>query len=92
MRFVIFYFSQSITGIIKSTRMKCTEYAQHMGEVRDAYKILVRKPTRNRPLRRPKNRGENSIKMDLRETRCDDVGWIHLVQWPENRSGNLLIR
>lgn len=72
--------------------MRRREHAQHMGERRAAYKILARKPTRNRPCRRPRKRGENSIKMDLREKRCDDVDWIHLVQWPENRAGNLLIR
>jgi hypothetical protein len=91
MRFVIFYFSQRITGIIKSMRMRCTQYEQYMGELRDAYTILVRNSTRNRSLRRS-NREDNSVKMDLRETRCDDVDCIHLAQWPENRAGNLLIR
>jgi hypothetical protein len=84
-----FYF---ITGIIKSMRMRCREHAQHMEELREAYKILLRKPTRSKPLRRPKNRGENSIKMDLTQTRCDNVDWTHLAQWLENRAENLLIR
>jgi hypothetical protein len=31
------------------------------------YKILVGKPEGNRPLRRPRHRWEDNIKMDLRE-------------------------
>jgi hypothetical protein len=54
--FIIFYSSQTITGMIKSMRMKCIEHVQHMGELRDAFKILVRKPARKTPLQRPKNR------------------------------------
>jgi hypothetical protein len=38
-----------------------------MGEVRNAYKILVRKPERKRPLGRPRHRWEGIIGMDLRE-------------------------
>jgi hypothetical protein len=39
-----------------------------MGEVRNAYKILVGKPEGKRPLGRPRHRWENNIKTDLRET------------------------
>jgi hypothetical protein len=38
-----------------------------MGEMRNAYKILVGKPARKRPLRRPRCRWEDNIKIDLRE-------------------------
>jgi hypothetical protein len=41
-----------------------------MGERRGAYRALLGKPERRRPLGRPKRRWENNIKMDLRE-----VGW-----------------
>jgi hypothetical protein len=38
------------------------------GESRNAYRILVGKPKRKRPLGRPRHRWEDNIKMDLRET------------------------
>jgi hypothetical protein len=41
-----------------------------MGERRGAYRALVGKPEGRRPLERPRRRGEDNIKMDLRE-----VGW-----------------
>jgi hypothetical protein len=37
-----------------------------MGERRGAYRVLVRKPERRRPLRRPRRRWDDNIKMDLR--------------------------
>jgi hypothetical protein len=51
-----------------------------MGEVRDAYNILVGRPEGRRPLGRPRLRWEDNIKMDLREIRFGDVDWIHLAQ------------
>jgi hypothetical protein len=38
-----------------------------MGGMRNAYKILVRKPERKRLLERPSRRYENNIRMDLRK-------------------------
>jgi hypothetical protein len=38
-----------------------------MGERRGAYRALVGKPERRRPLERPRRRWEDNIKMDLRE-------------------------
>jgi hypothetical protein len=51
-----------------------------MGEVRRAYNILVGRPERRRPLRRPRRRWEDNIKLDHREIRFGDVDWIHLTQ------------
>jgi ribosome biogenesis protein Nip4 len=51
-----------------------------MGEVRGSYNILVWRPERRRPLRRPMRRWKDSIKMDLREIGFGDVEWIHLAQ------------
>ena len=50
--------------------MKWAGHVARMGERRDAYRILVGKPQRNRPLGRPTLRWEDNIKMDLQ-----DVGW-----------------
>jgi hypothetical protein len=47
-----------------------------MGKVRGAYNILVGRPERRIPLRRPRRRWEDNIKMDLREIGFGDVDWI----------------
>jgi hypothetical protein len=51
-----------------------------MGEVRDAYNILVGKPEGRRPLGRRRCRWKDNIKMDLREIVFGDVDWIRLAQ------------
>jgi hypothetical protein len=50
------------------------------GDKRNAYKILVGKPDVKRPLGRPRRRGLDNIKIDLREIGCDGVDWIDLAQ------------
>jgi hypothetical protein len=47
-----------------------------MGEGRDVYRVLVRRPEGKRSLGRSRRRWEDNIKMDLRETRFDVVNWI----------------
>jgi serine/threonine protein kinase HipA of HipAB toxin-antitoxin module len=51
-----------------------------MGEMRNAYKILVRKPEGMKPLRGPTCRWEDITRMDLREIESESVDWMHLVQ------------
>jgi hypothetical protein len=51
-----------------------------MGENMNAYRILVGMPEGKRPLRRPRRRWVNNIKMDLREIGCDGVDWIDMAQ------------
>jgi hypothetical protein len=51
-----------------------------VGERRNAYKILVGKPERKKPLRRPRRRWEDNIRMDHRQIRWEGVVWIHLAQ------------
>jgi hypothetical protein len=51
-----------------------------MGEVKNAYSILVGRPEGRRPLGRLRRRWEDNMKMDLREIRFGDVDWIHLAQ------------
>jgi hypothetical protein len=51
-----------------------------MGEVRNAYKILVRKPEGKRPLGRPRHKWEDSITIDLMEIGWKGVDWFHLAK------------
>jgi hypothetical protein len=51
-----------------------------MGERRGAYRALVGKPERRRPLGRPRRRWEDNIKMDLREVGWGGMDWINLAQ------------
>jgi hypothetical protein len=50
------------------------------GEKRNAYRILVGKPERKRPLGRPRRMCVDNIKMDLREIGWDGMDWIDLAQ------------
>ena len=54
----------------------CCAYEQR----RDAYRVLVGKPERMRPLERPSCRWEDNIKMGLREVRWEGINWIDVVQ------------
>jgi hypothetical protein len=40
-----------------------------VGERRGAYRVVVGKPEGRRPLGKPRRRGEDNIKMDLREVK-----------------------
>jgi hypothetical protein len=44
------------------------------------YRVLVGKPEGKRPLKRPRRRWEDGIKMNLREIGWGGVEWIHLAQ------------
>jgi hypothetical protein len=43
-------------------------HVARMGQGREVYKVLVGKPEVKRPLEKPRRRGEDGIRMDLRET------------------------
>jgi hypothetical protein len=45
-----------------------------------AYRILVRKPERKRPFGRPRDRWEDNIRVDLRDTRWKGVDLIQVAQ------------
>ena len=60
--------------------MRWAGHVGRMGESRDVYRVLVRKPEGNRPLGRPRRRWEDNIKMDLQEVGCEGMDWISLAQ------------
>jgi hypothetical protein len=72
--------SPSIIRIIKSRRMRWAGHVARMGEKRDVYRLLVRKPEGKRPLGRPRRRWIDNIKMDLLEIGVNVVDWIGLAQ------------
>jgi hypothetical protein len=45
-----------------------------------SYRILVGKPEGKRPLRRPRRRWVDNIKIDVREIGLDGVDWIDLAE------------
>jgi hypothetical protein len=59
--------------------MRGTGHVARIGEKRTAYRILVGKPEGKRPLRRPRRRWVDNIKIDLREIERDGMDWIDLA-------------
>jgi hypothetical protein len=53
--------------------MKWAGHVARMGDKTNAYRILVGKPERKRPLGRPRRRWVDNIKTDIRE-----IGWREL--------------
>jgi hypothetical protein len=74
------YSSPSIIRIIKSRRMRWAGHVVRMGEKRNVYRLLVRKPEGKRPLGRPRRRWIDNIKTDLLEIGLSVVDWIGLSQ------------
>jgi len=54
-----------ITHMMKSRRRSWLGYLAHMGERRGAHRALVGRPEGKRPLKRPRHRWEDNIKMHL---------------------------
>jgi hypothetical protein len=50
-----------------------------MGEMRNAYTILVGKPVKKRPLGRPRCKWDDNIRTDLREAGLEGADWKHLA-------------
>jgi len=56
-------------------------HVERLGEMRNVYIILVRKPEGKRPLGRPRHRWECNIKSDLREVGSEGVDRKDRDQW-----------
>ncbi|KAJ4450395.1 hypothetical protein ANN_01819 [Periplaneta americana] len=74
------YSSPDIIRNIKSRRLRWAGHVARIGESRNAYTVLVERSEEKRPLRRPRRRWEDNIKMDLREVGYYDRDWINLAQ------------
>jgi hypothetical protein len=73
------YSSQNIVRVIKS-RMRCAGYVARVGRGERCLQNLVGRPKGKRPLRRPRRRWEDNIKLDLREVGINGVNWIQLAE------------
>jgi hypothetical protein len=62
-----------------------------MGERKNAYKIFVRKLEGKRSFRRPGNRWEDNIKMDLRKKKGSGKVWTGYI-WFRIRISRKLLR
>jgi hypothetical protein len=77
-KFYALYFSPDIL-LIRSRRLRWAGHVARMGERRGAYRVLVGKSGRIRPLKRPMRRRKNNIKIELREAGWG-MDWIDLAQ------------
>jgi hypothetical protein len=74
------YSSPNIIRVLKLRRMRWVGHVARMGEGRGAYRILVGRPEGRRPLRRPRRRWEDNIKIDLQEVGWGGIDWIDMAQ------------
>jgi hypothetical protein len=63
----------------KSWRTRWAGHVARMGQGRNVYRVLMRKPEGKRPLERPRHRWEDGIKWTVRRL-VGGVEWIHLAQ------------
>jgi hypothetical protein len=71
--------SPNIIREIKSRRMRWM-HITFMGEMRNAYNILIGKSEGKRPFARPRCRWEGNIRIDIVEIEWEVVDWMHLAQ------------
>jgi glucose dehydrogenase len=65
---------------IKSRRMRRAEHVAQMGNRKNAYRILMGKPERKRPLGISRRRWVDNIKIVLSEIGWGGMDWIDLAQ------------
>jgi len=76
----ILYASPNIIMVIKSRRMRWAGDVAHMGEMRNMFRILVRKSEGKEPHVRPSLRLEDNIGMELGEIGWEGVDWMYLAK------------
>ena len=60
--------------------MRWAGHVARMGERRSVHRVLVGKLESKRPLRRPRRRRDDNIKMDLQEVGCGVMDSIDLAE------------
>jgi hypothetical protein len=76
----VLYYLPDILQVIKSRRMGLAGHEAQMRERRDAYRVLVRKPERKKPVERPRLRREDNIKMDFQVVGWEGMDWTDLAE------------
>ena len=74
------YSSTNTVRVIKFRKMKWAGHVACMGEEREVYRVLLGKLEGRRPLRRPRRRWVDNIRMDLQEVGYGYMDWIGLAQ------------
>jgi hypothetical protein len=74
------YASPNIIRVVRTRRMRGAVHVACIGEMRNAYKIVVRKPEGKRQHGRPSHSWEGDISMDLRKIGWKGVYCSYLVQ------------
>jgi hypothetical protein len=82
--FIILCFQQllalSHTYAYVNVYVRWAGYIACMRERRGVYRVLMGKPEGKRPLRRPRCRWQDNIKMNFQEVGCEGVDWIDVAQ------------
>jgi hypothetical protein len=73
------YSSPNVIWVIKSIRMRREGHVACMREER-CTQGFSGETKRERPLRIPRRRWENNIKLDLQEVGCEGIAWIDVTQ------------
>ena len=79
------YSLPNIVWVVISRRMRWAGRIAGIGESRDVYKVYFGQPEGKRPLRRPRRRWKDNIKMDLQEVGCGSRNCIDLAQDGDKR-------
>ena len=69
-----------IVRVVKSIRMRWARHVARMGQGRGMYRVLVEKPEGKRPVRRPRRRWEDNIKMYVQEVGGGCGDWMELAR------------
>ena len=74
------YSSPNIVRVIKSRKIRWAGHVARMVEKRGVYRVLLGKLEGKRPLRRPRRRWDDNIKMDLQEVGCGGLNRIDVAE------------
>jgi len=83
------YTSPNIIRVIKSRKMRWLRHVAYMGEVRNAYKILVGSPEGKRTLEKCRHRWEDNIRVNLRNIGWKGVDWFQQAQDRDQSEGSI---